>query len=111
MHTKQGIVTSASMQNTVTVTEHRSVLHPMYSKRFRVSKKFMADTNGHKVNLGDEVTITECRPISKRKHFKVTEILKQAAQVSEMREEDVEKTIKRDHRDVHAEKKSSSDDQ
>ncbi len=109
MHTKQGIVTSARMQNTVTVTEHRSVLHPIYSKRFRVSKKFMADTNGHTVNLGDEVVITECRPISKRKHFKVTEILKKAAQVSEMKSEDIEKTVKRDHRDVHAEKTSKSD--
>ncbi len=109
MHIKHGIVTSARMQNTVVVTEHRSVLHPMYAKRFRVSKKFMADTNGHDVKLGDEVTITECRPISKLKHFKVTEILKKAVQVSEMKSEDVEKTIKRDHRDAQAEKKVSPD--
>jgi small subunit ribosomal protein S17 len=84
MRTKQGVITSASMQNTVTVTVHRAVLHPMYSKRFRVSKKFLADTNGHNLGIGDEVIITECRPLSKRKRFKVTDIVKQAPRVSAM---------------------------
>jgi small subunit ribosomal protein S17 len=83
MRTKQGIITSAKMQNTVTVTVHRGVMHPLYGKRFRVSKKFLADTNGMDVHVGDMVAITECRPLSKRKRFKVTEILKKAVQVSE----------------------------
>lgn len=87
MITKHGTVTSAKMQRTVTVTVHRSVVHPLYKKRYRVSKKFLADTGGFELHVGDEVVITECRPLSKRKHFKVTEILKRAAQVSELAEE------------------------
>lgn len=87
MITKQGVITAARMKNTVTVTVHRSVVHPLYKKSFRVSKKFLADTNGQEVHVGDEVVITECRPLSKRKHFKVTEIVKHAPQVSELVEE------------------------
>lgn len=96
MTTIRGIITSAKMQNTVTVTTHRNVLHPLYKKRFRVSTKFLADTNGQDVGVGDEVVITECRPLSKRKHFKVTEVLKRAPRVSEMAvEKDVEKAMQR----------------
>jgi small subunit ribosomal protein S17 len=84
MRTKQGTITSAKMTGTVTVTVHRAEFHPKYKKRFRISTKFLADTNGMDLGVGDLVTITECRPLSKRKCFKVTEILKQAPRVSEM---------------------------
>jgi small subunit ribosomal protein S17 len=85
MITKKGTITSAKkMTNTVTVTVHRHLVHPVYKKSYRLSKKFLADTNGMDLYLGDEVTIQECRPLSKRKHFKVTEIIKAAPRVSEM---------------------------
>jgi small subunit ribosomal protein S17 len=87
MRTKQGIITSAKMTGTVTITVHRSVFHPMYKKRYRMSKKFLADSNGMDLGVGDLVIITECRPISKRKCFRVTEVLKRAPRVSEMAEE------------------------
>ena len=87
MRTKKGVITSAKMTGTVTVTVHRAVKHPLYQKRYRMSKKFLADTNSHDLWVGDEVVITECRPLSKRKCFKVTEILKKAARVSELKEE------------------------
>jgi small subunit ribosomal protein S17 len=87
MRNKKGIVTSASMTGTVTVTVHRSMFHPIYKKRYKLSKKFLADSNGQTLHNGDEVVITECRPISKRKHFKVTEVLKKSDQVSELKEE------------------------
>lgn len=87
MITKHGVITAAKMKNTVTVTIHRHVFHPLYKKRFRSSKKFLADTAGMDVGVGDEVVITECRPLSKRKHFKVTEIVKKAPKVSEMKED------------------------
>lgn len=91
MITKKGTITSAGkMTNTVTVTVHRHMVHHLYKKSFRMSKKFLADTNGLDLFLGDEVLIQECRPLSKRKHFKVTEILKAAARVSEMK---VEKAV------------------
>jgi small subunit ribosomal protein S17 len=108
MRTKIGVITSAKMQQTVTVTVHRYVMHATYRKRFRVSKKFLADTNGHNVGVGDEVEITECRPLSKRKCFKVTEVKKQAIRVADMKTEAVEEGTKRDHRDSLAEKKKPS---
>jgi small subunit ribosomal protein S17 len=97
MRTKTGIITSAKMQNTVTVTVHRYVMHAMYAKRFRVTKKFLADTNGHQLGVGDEVTITECRPLSKRKCFKVTEIRKKAVQLADMKHDEHD-DVQHDHR-------------
>lgn len=99
MLTKKGVITSAGkMTNTVTVTVHQQVRHPLYKKSYRSSKKFLADTAGiSDLAAGDEVIITECRPLSKRKHFKVTEILKRTPRVSEMKEEaSIEQTIHRD---------------
>jgi small subunit ribosomal protein S17 len=88
MRTKKGTVTSAKMTGTVTVTVHRSVFHPLYQKRYRSSKKFLADSRGiEDIGVGDTVIITECRPLSKNKHFKVTEVLKRVPRVSEMGEE------------------------
>lgn len=88
MRTKIGTITSAKMTGTVTVTVHRSVFHPLYKKRFRVSKKFMADSKGiEDLSIGDTVEITECRPLSKMKRFKVTEVIKRVARVSELANE------------------------
>jgi small subunit ribosomal protein S17 len=106
MLTKKGTITSAGkMQNTVTVTVHQSVRHPLYKKSFRKSKKFLADTNGMTdLMAGDEVEIEECRPLSKNKHFKIKEVLKRTPRVSEMAEEAaIEKTI-------HREKTASTSD-
>ncbi len=105
MRTKIGVVTSAKMQKTVVVTVHRYVMHETYGKRFRRSKKFMADTNGMELGVGDEVVITECRPLSKNKCFRVTEIKKQAPRLADMKVEEVEMKTQRDHRDSLAEKK------
>ncbi len=102
MRTKIGIVTSAKMQKTVVVTVHRSVMHAMYDKRFRVSKKFMADSTGFDLGVGDEVVITECRPLSKNKCFRVTELLKAAPRLAEVKMEEIELQTKRDHRDTLA---------
>ena len=75
MRIKKGTVTSAKMDKTVTVTVARSVMHPIYRKRFPVSKKFLADTAGMDVKEGDIVMIGETAPMSKRKRFKVIEVI------------------------------------
>lgn len=82
MRTKKGIVTSAKMQKTVTVEVTRFVMHPKYRKRYPVSKKFLADTGTLAVQEGDTVLIGETRPLSKRKNFKVLEVLAKGAGVS-----------------------------
>lgn len=88
MTQKIGTITSAGkMQDTVTVTVHMLVRHPLYKKSFRRSKKFLVDTKGHSdLGVGDDVVIEECRPLSKTKHFRLKEVLKRAARVSEMAE-------------------------
>lgn len=88
MRTKVGTITAVKMTDTVTVTVHRSVFHPLYRKRYRVSKKFLADSKGvTDLGVGDTVEIAECRPLSKRKCFKISQVLKRVPRVSEMVEE------------------------
>ncbi len=86
MTQKIGVITSAGkMKDTVTVTVHALVRHALYKKSFRQSKKFLVDTKGvTDLFVGDEVLIEECRPLSKTKHFRIKEVLKRAARVSEM---------------------------
>jgi len=98
MRTKKGIITSAKMDGTVSVVIQRSKFHPIYKKRYRASKKFLADTGEFKdLQAGDTVVITECRPLSKRKCFRVTEVLEQAPRVSELKEEEgLEEAIHRE---------------
>ena len=70
-----GIVRSNKMQNTVVVEVARRVPHPLYKKLLKRSSTFKADTNGKTIVLGDTVIITETKPISKDKHFIVTEVI------------------------------------
>ncbi len=62
-----GKVISAAMQKTITVQVDRTKIHPKYKKQYVVSKKYhVHDEHGtHKV--GDVVTFTQCRPLSKTK--------------------------------------------
>jgi len=67
----QGTVVSDKMDKTVVVEVERRVMHPVYKKFIKRSKKYAAhdETNAHKV--GDTVRIEECRPISKSKRWTV----------------------------------------
>ncbi|MEI8229844.1 MAG: 30S ribosomal protein S17 [Candidatus Peregrinibacteria bacterium] len=88
MRTKKGVITSAKMTGTVTVTVHRTVFHPIYQKRFARSSKFLADTATFTdLQPGDTVMITECRPLSKRKYFRISEVINRVARVSEIKDE------------------------
>jgi len=112
MITKKGIITSAKMTGTVTVTVESFSFHPVYKKKFRRSKKFLADSNGQDVAEGDKVVITECRPISKRKCFKVTEVVERAPRVSDIQEEaSLEKAVHREKKAPVIEKKKETKDE
>jgi small subunit ribosomal protein S17 len=70
-----GNVISNKMQKTVVVAVHRFVPHPMYRKVLkRVTKLKAHDEEGH-CKVGDRVKITETRPISKEKHWRVVQIM------------------------------------
>lgn len=75
MRTKKGTITSTKMQNTVVVTVHVYKNHPIYKKRYRVSKKYYADTAGKEYQEGDFVLIEETKPVSKLKRWLVKEIV------------------------------------
>ena len=69
--TMMGVVTSDKMKDTIVVKVSRFVKHPKYGKYVSITKKFKADDKGNTKKIGDKVTIEECRPISKDKHFVV----------------------------------------
>jgi len=66
-----GVVTSDKMKDTVVVKVSRFVKHPKYGKYVTIDKKFKAHDAGNTLKIGDKVSIEECAPISKDKHFKV----------------------------------------
>ncbi|MES2213497.1 MAG: 30S ribosomal protein S17 [Patescibacteria group bacterium] len=66
-----GVVTSDKMKDTVVVQVSRFVKHPKYGKFINMHKKFKAHDAGNTKKIGDKVTIEECKPISKDKHFKI----------------------------------------
>jgi len=67
----QGVVVSDKMDKTVVVSVERRVMHPIYKKFIRRSKKYSAHDEANACKVGDVVKIRECRPISKRKTWEV----------------------------------------
>jgi small subunit ribosomal protein S17 len=73
-----GRVVSNKMQKSVTVSVERLVRHPAYGKFIRRTTKIMAHDEEGSCREGDTVAIVECRPISKRKTWRVVEIVTRA---------------------------------
>jgi small subunit ribosomal protein S17 len=69
--TLKGTVVSDKMQKTLVVNVERYVKNPKYGKYMKISKKYKAHYEGDAIKVGDSVTIVECRPRSKDKHFEV----------------------------------------
>ena len=69
----QGTVVSDKGDKTVTVLVERRVMHPVYKKYIRTSKKYAAHDELNSRKEGDAVSIIECRPISKRPRWMVVE--------------------------------------
>jgi small subunit ribosomal protein S17 len=66
-----GRVTSDKMDKTITVLVDRRIMHPLYKKFIRRSKKYAAHDEANLCQIGDMVRIIECAPISKRKTWTV----------------------------------------
>lgn len=75
---KIGVVVSNKMNKTVVVAEKRKVMHPIYGKFINRTSKFMAHDEKNECNIGDIVRIMETRPLSKRKRWRVVEIIERA---------------------------------
>ena len=73
-----GKVVSNKSDKTVVVLTERRVKHPIYGKFIRTSTKFMAHDDKNDCNMGDVVKIMEVRPLSKKKRWRLVQILEKA---------------------------------
>ena len=69
--TLTGTVVSDKADKTITVAISRRVMHPIYRKRYQVTKKVAAHDPENTYKIGDTVTVSETRPLSARKRFEV----------------------------------------
>ena len=70
-----GTVASSGMDQTITVRVERRFRHPLYGKFVRQHKKYMAHDPENTAKDGDVVQIQACRPYSKRKRWRLVEVL------------------------------------
>jgi small subunit ribosomal protein S17 len=74
-----GVVTSNKGDKTIVVTVATRKTHPLYRKQYTMTKKFMAHDENNEAQPGDKVEIVETRPISARKHHKLSQIIEKPA--------------------------------
>ena len=78
---KIGVVDSISGEKTVRVVVNALVKHPLYSKYIRRRTRLLVHDARQEAKAGDTVEVGPCRPISKRKAWRLVRVLKRAANV------------------------------
>ena len=73
-----GVVVSNKMQKSIVVEIERREKHPIYGKFIKKTDRFMAHDEKEECNIGDTVRIMETRPLSKRKRWRLVEIIERA---------------------------------
>ncbi len=76
--TRVGVVVSNKMDRSILVAIQRKVAHPIYKKYFKKTTKLMAHDANNECTMGDKVKIMETRPMSKRKTWRLVEIVEKA---------------------------------
>ncbi len=76
--TRTGSVTSDKMDKTVAVSVQRTLQHPIYKKIITRTSKILAHDENNECGVGDKVRIMETRPLSRRKRWRVCEIVEKA---------------------------------
>lgn len=76
--TRVGVVVSDKMEKTISVLVERRLQHPIYGKMVKRSKKYLAHDENNECQVGDKVRIMECRPLSRRKRWRLVEVLEKA---------------------------------
>ncbi|MCC2607975.1 30S ribosomal protein S17 [Planctobacterium marinum] len=76
--TVQGRVVSNKMDKTITVAVERRVKHPIYGKFIKRTTKLHAHDESNACQMGDVVTLRECRPLSKSKNWMLVDIVSKA---------------------------------
>lgn len=75
---RTGRVVSNRMDKSITVAVDRQIKHPIYGKFITKTTKYMAHDENNDANIGDLVSIMETRPLSKRKRWRLIEIIEKA---------------------------------
>jgi len=86
--TKIGVVIGNNMKKTITVLSERRIKHPFYKKIVKRRKKFLAHDEYEKCKIGDVVKIVETRPLSRRKRWRIQEIVELSPSEREEENED-----------------------
>jgi small subunit ribosomal protein S17 len=73
-----GRVVSTKNNKTIVVSVETYKKHPLYSKRFKSNKKYQAHDENNIANVGDSVMLSETKPYSKTKKFRLVKILEKA---------------------------------
>ena len=81
VRTLSGKVVSNKGDKTISVLIERFEKHPLYGKYVKRSSKIAAHDENNECKIGDTVTISECRPLSKSKAYRLIEITERAIQV------------------------------
>jgi len=75
---RQGKVVSNKMEKSIVVAIERQVVHPLYRKYYKQTKKIMAHDEENACNIGDVVRVVESRPLSAKKRWSLVEIIERA---------------------------------
>ncbi|MEA1877529.1 MAG: 30S ribosomal protein S17 [Bacteroidota bacterium] len=75
---RMGVVVSDKMDKSIVIAVKRKVKHPIYGKFVNKTTKFVAHDEENSCNVGDFVKIMETRPLSKRKNWRLVEIIERA---------------------------------
>lgn len=108
-----GVVTSDKNDKTIVISVRTRKTHPLYKKQYTVNTKFIAHDEQNSAKAGDLVVITETRPMSARKRFKLDRIIEKAAarfEESDATADIPEEEAKPVKDEVKAEKAASSDE-
>ena len=73
-----GVVVSNNMEKSIVITVKQKVKHPIYGKFVNKTSRFMAHDEDNSCNVGDTVKISETRPLSKNKRWRLVEIIERA---------------------------------
>ena len=73
-----GVVVSNGMDKSITISVKQKIKHPIYGKFVNKTSKFMAHDEENTCNVGDMVRISETRPLSKNKRWRLVEIIERA---------------------------------
>ena len=76
--TRTGIVVSDKMDKTIVVAIEDNVRHPLYKKIIKHTVKLKAHDENNECRVGDRVMVMETRPLSKDKHWRVSQIIEKA---------------------------------